>query len=78
MLKSYSAIPTLIIRASEQWNLVVHIKADVLTSVSYGSDCLAVQIFVCKAIPGSSAARSSAGSEVKGQIAHPVVFPTQD
>lgn len=80
MLKSYSAVPTHIIKAPDQWNLAVPIKADTLSSVSCGTDCPAVQIDVSKVIYSSSvhAARSSsAGSEVKGQTARPIVFPTR-
>ena len=54
VLKSYSAVPTLIIRASDQWNLAVRIKADTLTSVSCGTDFPAVQTDLSKVIHGSS------------------------
>lgn len=52
--KLYFAVPTHIIRASDQWNLVVHIKADTFSSVSRGTDWTDVQIDVSKVLHGSS------------------------
>lgn len=54
VLKSYSAVPTHIIKAPDQWNLAVPIKADTLSSVSCGTDCPAVQIDVSKVIYSGS------------------------
>lgn len=63
-------------RARDQWNPVVCIKADTLYSVLV---TLIAQLFRLMSLQSHMAvheARSSAGSEVKGWAAHPIVLPT--
>lgn len=75
MLKSHSAVPTHIIKASDQWNLAVHIKADTLSSVSCGTDCPAVQTDVSKVIHGSSCSQVFCWQRGKGADSMPHCLP---
>lgn len=75
VLKSSSVIPTHNIRASDQWNLVVHIKADTLSSVSCGNNCPAIQTGVSKVVHGSLCSQVLCWQWGKGAHSTPCGFP---